>query len=443
MRTRRRGTSKAAESEITRRSFVQAGAGALALASGSLLGASLTRGASAAEARSRPERFLKVGVIGCGGRGRGAAVNALEASPEVRVVALGDLFPDRISQARAELEKHGGERAVVAESACFTGFDAVNRVLGTDCDLVILATPPGFRPGHFEAAVNAGKHVFLEKPVAVCPAGIRQVIAAAGKAAEKKLSVVAGTQRRHEKSYLAAMERIHGGLIGKPVAARCVWNMGGLWVVPPVASRSDVENQIRNWLYHTWLSGDHIVEQHVHNIDVVNWAFDAHPIRACAVGGRAARTQPQYGHVYDHFAVDFEYPERRFALSLARQQDGTSERVEEIVHGTEGMMRLASGMAEARGMRAWRFEGPNPNPYMLEHVVLQESIRNNAPVNEGVRIAESTMSAIMGRMAAYSGKDISWDEAINHPLDLRPGSDLAFGARAQAPVAIPGRVASA
>ncbi|MFO0894630.1 MAG: Gfo/Idh/MocA family oxidoreductase [Phycisphaerales bacterium] len=422
--------------QVTRRNFVGSGAAAVAAAA-------LATAPRAFALPRRRQEVLKVGVIGCGGRGTGAAINALEAGPDVRVTALADAFPDRLAQSRAQLEKHGEGRATVPDEACFTGLDAFQRLLATDCQVVILATPPGFRPIHFAAAVDAGKNVFMEKPVAVCPAGVRQVIDAGRRAAEKKLSVVAGTQRRHEACYEAAMAKIRDGLIGRPIAARCFWNMGGLWVVPPEGSRSDLENQMRNWLYHTWLSGDHIVEQHVHNIDVVNWAFGAMPIRACAVGGRQARTQPQFGHIYDHFAVDFEYPDGRFALSMARQQDGTSGRVEELIHGTDGVMKLSSGMAAATGLRPWTFAGPNPNPYVVEHQVLQEAIRSGQPVNEASRIAESTLCAIMGRMAAYSGQDITWEDAMKSPLDLRPGSDLAFGPRPQAPVAVPGKAVNA
>ncbi|MBX3355115.1 MAG: hypothetical protein KF724_05395 [Phycisphaeraceae bacterium] len=228
-------------------------------------------------------------------------------------------------------------------------------------------------------------------------------------------------------------------MIGEPVAARCFWNMGGLWSVPPQESRSDVENQIRNWLYHTWLSGDHIVEQHVHNIDVVNWVFDAWPVRACAVGGRQARTTPEFGHIYDHFAVDFEYPGERFALSMARQQEGTTGRVEEIIHGPDGVIRLAPGMAEARGRRAWRFQGEARNPYLESWVDFIAAIRSGSPMNEGETVALSTLAAIMGRIAAYTGRDLSWQEALDHPLDLRPPEDLAFTAREQDPIAVPGR----
>lgn len=434
-------------SDLTRRDFVRSGAalvagGATIGSMGGIASASIAA-APAPTPRRRDGDEIRIGVVGCGGRGTGAAANALAADPAVRVVALADAFPDRLERARTSLAEHDAARATVEAAQCFAGLDAHRRLLALELDAVILATPPGFRPGHFAAAIDAGRHVFMEKPVAVCPAGIRQVLDAGTLADEKGLSVVAGTQRRHQKSYREAMRRLRDGAIGRPIAARCFWNMGELWVVPPDPQRSDVENQLRNWLYHTWLSGDHIVEQHVHNIDVVNWAFDAHPIRACAVGGRQARTAPQFGHIFDHFAVDFEYPDGRFALSMARQQSGTTERVEEIIHGSDGAMRLAPGEAEVRGSRPWRYDGPDPNPYVAEHVALFDAIREGKRTNESRAIAESTLSAIMGRIAAYTGQDITWEQALSHPLDLRPAADLSFTSRAQDPVSIPGRPSKA
>ncbi|HAW94771.1 MAG: oxidoreductase [Phycisphaerae bacterium] len=384
---------------------------------------------------------IRVGVIGCGGRGTGAAMNALQASPDVRIHALGDLFADRMTSSRdglrGQVERYG-DRASVPDENCFAGWDAYQDVIATDCDYVILATPPGFRPQHFEAAIAAGKHVFMEKPVAVDPVGIRKVLAAARSADDQKLSVVAGTQRRHEKCYLEMIDRIRNGAIGTPLAARCYWNQSGLWSIDARADRSDMENQLRNWLYHTWLSGDHIVEQHVHNMDVVNWVYDAHPTEVYGVGGRQARTDPKYGHIYDHFSLEYSYPGNRFAHSMCRQQEGTPGRVEERITGTEGHARSHSGMAEILGPNAWRFEGRQTNPYVQEHMDLQASMRGDtARLNEGQRIAESTMTAIMGREAAYTGQLITWDEAMASTLDLSPLA-YEFSERTVHDVAIPG-----
>ena len=418
----------ASEASLGRRLFVAgAAAGAVPLIMPSF-----------ARAAGRREETLTVGVIGCGGRGTGAARDALEASTDVRIVALGDVFPDRLEQSRSNLMQFDAARATVAESNCFSGFDAYRGVLSTDCDIVILATPPGFRPDHFVAAIAAGKHVFTEKPVAVDGTGIRKVLAAGEEADRKGLCVVAGTQRRHENSYLAAMAKLHGGAIGEMVAGRCYWNMGGLWNVAPDPARSEMENQCRNWLYYPWLSGDHIVEQHVHNLDVINWAFGAHPDRVFGVGGRQARTGADYGVIYDHFGLEYGYPQGRWALSMCRQQNGTPGKVEEMVTGTQGQMLMRPGFARIENGEAWRYTGPNNNPYVTEHVDLQRAIRSGNRLNETRAVAESTLTAIMGREAAYTGQEISWDQALNSKQDLMPAV-LAFAECPTPPVPIPGK----
>ncbi len=384
---------------------------------------------------------VRIGVIGCGGRGTGAAYNALEAHPSTRIVAMADLFEDRLNGSLGwltESEDFAG-RVDVGERK-FVGFDAYRQLLSQkDIDLVILATPPGFRPMHFEAAVNAGKHVFMEKPVAVDPAGVRKVIAAAERAKAQKLSVVAGTQRRHEPCYLEAMKRLRDGDIGEVVSARCAWNQGGLWVHDRKPEYTDMEWQCRNWLYFCWLSGDHICEQHIHNLDVVNWAMDAHPTSAYGMGGRQVRTDAKYGNIFDHFAIEYEYPDGRQALSFCRQQDGTDGRVEETIFGTSGSMTTRPGYAVIGDGSSWRFSGNNGNPYVHEHVDLLASVRGDGPyLNEGVRVAHSTLTAIMGRMSAYTGKRVTWEQAMNSTLDLSP-SEYAFGDLAVRPVPEPGR----
>ncbi len=421
--------------DSTRRSVVAAAALAPLAAS------ALLRSASASPRRADT---LRVGVIGCGGRGTGAAMDSLAAGPDIRIAALADLFPDRLESARNGLKEHDAARATVDDQHCFTGFNAYRDLLASsDIDLVICATPPGFRPIHVSAAVNAGKHVFMEKPCAVDGPGIRMVMDAAKVADEKKLCVVAGTQRRHQKSYREAMERIHKGEIGQIVAARCYWNQGGLWNVEPQSSRSDVENQIRNWLYHSWLSGDHIVEQHVHQLDVMCWAFGGHPLRVNGVGGRQARIDPKFGHIFDHFGLEYvwggpkEYGDI-FALSMCRQQDGTASKVEEAISGSEGIASLRPGAAVFSGKKPWKFEGDDPNPYVEEHKDLQAAIRSGTHVNEMVQVAESTMCAIMGRMAAYTGQEVTWEQAMKSEEVLMPPT-IEFGPRPVAPVAIPGR----
>ncbi len=417
----------------SRRDFLQTtAAGAIVLSAPSF--ARARGGASPKE--------IRIGVIGCGGRGTGAAVDALTASDATRIVALGDAFSDRLESCAAELAKKGPRGAVAAEKR-FTGLDAYQKVIASDVDLVILAAAPGFRPLHIAAAVAAGKHVFAEKPVAVDPAGVRTVLQAAESIDEQGLSFVCGTQRRHESCYLEAMRRVHDGAIGEIVSARCYWNQGSLWVKEKQPDWSDAEWQIRNWLYFTWLSGDHIVEQHVHNLDVVNWAIGSHPLRAVGMGGRQVRTEAKYGNVFDHFAIDYEYPGGVRALSMCRQIDGCHSAVEEIVQGTHGTLYTTSGSARIEPhagakAEAWEYTGENKNPYVVEHEHLISAIQSGRRINEARRIAESTLVAIMGRMSTYTGKEVSWEQALESKLDLMP-RNLAFGPLAVPEIAVPGR----
>ncbi len=379
---------------------------------------------------------IRVGLIGCGGRGTGAAVNCVRSSEGVSLVAMGDLFSDRLQGSRGHLQKQLADKMQVTDETCFTGFDAYQKIISMpEVDLVILTTPPVFRPIHLEAAIHAGKHVFMEKPVAVDPAGIRKVIAASRKAKSRQLGIVAGTQRRHQQSYLETFDRIHNGAIGELTGGFCYWNQGGLWVHERRSEESDVEWQIRNWLYFSWTSGDHIVEQHVHNLDVMNWAFGAHPVRAMGMGGRQVRTDKKYGNIFDHFAVEYEYPGGVRVVSQCRQIDGCAGRVGEHLVGTQG---TADPGGVIRGAQEWKFSANQRDAYEQEHADLIASIRAGAPLNEGEQIAESTLTAIMGRMSAYTGKVVNWDFAIDSELDLTP-RDWAFGDHQVDPVAVPGR----
>lgn len=422
---------------MNRRDFVKASS---VVSAAAMAGAFAWPASSAYGIANRAGR-LKVGVIGCGGRGTGAAANMLEASPDVEIVSLGDMFPERVKSAREELGKLTADqsaRVKITDDNCFTGFDAYQKVVATGPDIVILATPPGFRPAHLAAAVDKGCHVFMEKPVAVDAIGVRSVIDSARKAQDKKLSIVSGTQRRHEKSYLEAMKRVQDGDIGKIVSARCYWNQGGLWMHARRPEWSDMEWQLRNWLYFTWLSGDHIVEQHVHNLDVVQWAMGANPVKCWAMGGRQVRTDPAYGHVFDHFAVEYEYPSGVVAQSFCRQIEGCTDRVAEDFIGTSGALVTSPGRANLTGAKAWKFTGENPNPYVQEHRDLLAAIIGGVPINEAQRVAESTLVAIMGRMAAYTGKAVTWEQAMNSKLNLTPET-LALGPIAVPPVAVPGK----
>jgi len=382
---------------------------------------------------------IRVGVIGCGGRGTGAAIDCLKGVTGVEIVALGDLVPDRVESALARLTKEFPDRVKVPADRRFTGFDNYKKVCAlSDVNLIITAAPPGFRPIHLKAAVEAGKHVFMEKPVAVDPVGVRSVIASSDLAKQKNLAIVAGTQRRHQKHYLEMLKRIQDGQIGEIVAAQCYWNMGDLWVKDRPAGMSEIEWQCRNWLYFSWLSGDHIVEQHVHNIDVVNWAMGVMPKNVMGMGGRQVRTAPQFGNIFDHFAVEYEFPNGVRAASYCRQTKGAAERVEERIVGTRGVAWSTGSAGRITGEKPWQFQGEEINPYVQEHIDLVASIRAGTPLNEGRQIAESTMCAIMGRMSAYTGRAISWDWAMNaSKLDLSPAK-YEFGPNPVDPVAIPG-----
>ncbi|MFG0330186.1 MAG: Gfo/Idh/MocA family protein [Phycisphaerales bacterium] len=427
--------TNSSESSVTRRDFVKTGAAAAA-AFPFLGGAAAW---AARTARAGGSDTVRLGLIGCGGRGTGAAWNAMEASSNARLVAMADVFQDRLDGSRSHL-KQLGERGAVKDDQCYVGFDAYQQLIDHgEVDLVLLATPPHFRPIHFDAAIKGGKHVFMEKPVAVDPWGVRTVIAAGESADEQGLSVVTGTQRRHERSYLTAMEQLADGVIGEVTSARCYWNQGGLWMHPRQDAWTDMEWQLRNWLYFTWLSGDHIVEQHIHNLDVVNWAMGDHPESCLGMGGRQVRTDPAYGHIFDHFAIEYRYPGDRWAQSMCRQTEGCATRVEEILTGTRGEMRLRPGAAEATGAHSWRFEGENPNPYVEEHRHLFESLRGEGPrLNEAKQVAESTLTAIMGRMSAYTGQEVTWDQALHSDLELAPNA-YAFGDLPTPEVAVPGK----
>jgi len=420
-------SERADKNHLTRRDFIKTSAAASIAAAipGSL-------GLHAAGSDT-----IKIGVIGCGGRGTGAAIDAMEAAPGVEVVALYDVFQDRIDESLKRLREKHADKVKVTPDRCFTGFDGHQRLCALpDVNMVVLAAPPGFRPLHLKAAVEAGKNVFMEKPVAVDPVGVRSVIASSDLALRKGLAIVSGTQRRHQARYIELLKRIHAGEIGELVGGQCYWNMGFLWVKERQPGWSDMEWQCRNWLYFTWLSGDHIVEQHVHNIDVINWAFRALPVRCFAMGGRQVRTGPECGNIFDHFAVEFEYPNGVRVLSMCRQIDGTFERVEERIVGTKG---VGFGHGEIRGEKPWKYEGEEPNPYVVEHADLIASIRAGTPLNEGRRIAESTLCAVMGRMSAYTGRAMSWEWVMNaSKLDLMP-SKLEFGPLPVEPVAVPGQ----
>jgi predicted dehydrogenase len=388
-----------------------------------------------------PDDPIRIGLIGCGGRGTGAIADALGAATDVnypsagyhtenisagatlrnanvKVVALADVFPDRLNSCREQIRKLGIE---VPNEHCFTGFDSHQKLLAVpEINYVLLTTPPHFRPAHLKAAIEAGKNVFVEKPVAVDGPGVRMVLEAGEMAREKKLGIVAGTQRRHMRSYNETIKRLQDGAIGDILCARAYWNGGVIWVVERQPGWSDMEWQLRNWNYFTWLSGDHIVEQHVHNLDVINWAMNAHPIKALAMGGRQARPNQNYGHIYDHFAVEYEYPNGARMFSQCRQMNGCEGKVEEAVVGTKGTSNCKDWIRSADKQLVFRFRDQDVNPYQQEHLDLMASIRAGNPINEAKAVGESTLTGIMGRESAYCGRSVEWDEILNAQTRLGP-----------------------
>jgi predicted dehydrogenase len=393
------------------------------------LGSNQVMGATAGSDR------IRVGVVGCGGRGTGAAQNCLDSAPGVEVVALADLFPWQVENAKRKLK--------LPNAQGFSGFDAYQKLLATNIDLVILATPPGFRPSHYAAAIAAGKNVFMEKPVAVDPVGVRSVIETSRLAKQKKLAVVAGTQRRHQPSYMEVMKRIHGGDIGELVGGNCYWNGESIWFrekndpkFPQLAKVSDFEWQCWNWYHWDWLSGDQIVEQHIHNLDVMNWAFGGPPVKFYGMGGRQNRGSIP-GNIWDHFAVEMEYANGARVTSMCRHAPKTSGRVAEYVVGTKGTSSPNNG--SIKGAKPFDYAGANPNPLVVEHTDLIASIRAGTPLNEGEQVAHSTLTAIGGRIAAYTGREIKWQWLLEaSKLDIFP-KNPAPGAGVYGPVAVPGK----
>jgi len=365
---------------------------------------------------------LKVGLIGCGGRGTGAASQALNADPNVVLHAMGDLHDDKLQVSLKSLKEEASisSRVKVTPETTFLGLDAYKKVLSSGVDVVLLATPPGFRPFHLKAAVEAGKHIFCEKPMATDAPGVRSVMASAKLAKEKKLALVAGFCWRYNNGERELMKRIHGGEIGTPMSLHTVYNTGALWVNPRKPGQTDMQYQLRNWYYFTWLSGDHIVEQAVHSIDKMAWATqDAVPVKCVAHGGRQVRTGPDYGHIFDHFSVVYEYANGARGYHFCRQQAGCASDNSDYFVGTKGTARIkAFGPLTIVGEKPWKFSGDRPNMYQVEHNELFASIRKGEPLNDGPWMAQSTLTAIMGRMAAYTGQEITWEQALNSEENL-------------------------
>lgn len=366
---------------------------------------------------------LKVGLIGCGGRGTGAAFQATMSEDNVVLTAMADLFQDRLDDSYKNLMEENPDKIRVEEDHKFVGFDAYKKVLASDVDVVILATPPNFRPGHLAAAVEAGKHIFCEKPVAVDAPGIRSVIETAKKAKEKGLALMSGFCWRHDVPKIDTYNRILDGAIGNVHTIYNTYNTGALWFRDRQPDWSDLEFKMRNWLYYNWMSGDHIVEQAIHSIDLMSWAMgDELPVSVTGTGGRQSRTEEQFGNVYDHFAIVYEYGDGRRGFHFSRQQKDTSRAYGIDMNGDQGRCAIdVFRKHEIIGKNGdWVWDGEKSNMYQNEHNTLFASIRSGDPFNDGVRMAHSTMLAIWGRMAAYTGQTISWEEALNSEEKLGP-----------------------
>ena len=409
-----------ASGQFSRRSFLKTSS--TALAGGAFLSSlPVERFALGAS----PGDTLKIALIGCGGRGSGAASQALSTGESVKLVAMADAHKDRLEGSLKNLKGQHKEKVQVIDDNKFIGFEAYKQAIAL-ADVVILATPPGFRPIHFEEAVRQGKHIFTEKPVATDAPGVRRFLAAAAESKQKNLKVGVGLQRHHQAGYLETMKRLHDGQIGDIVSMRCYWNGTTPWLHPRAelerqAGRklTEMEYQMRNWYYFVWLCGDHICEQHIHNLDVINWVKQGYPVRAHGMGGCEVRKGPDYGEIFDHHAVEFEYADGSRCFSQCRHINGCWSNVSEHVVGTKGNCDVGGHVI--RGDNAWRYkkEGAK-DPYQQEHDDLFDAIRNDKPYNEAENGAKSSMTAILGRMCTYSGKLIEWNDAINSKISVMP-----------------------
>jgi predicted dehydrogenase len=386
-------------------------------------------------------QVLRAGLIGCGGRGTGAAINFLEAGPNLQIVALGDIFQDRLDNCRAELKTQ--KNVEIPDEKCFLGFDNYEKVIDSGVDIVLLCTPPHFRPQHVEAAIKAGKHIFMEKPCAVDPVGARSVLVSAERAKQKGLSIVSGTIRRVQKDFMETRRRVMNGEIGEIVSAHITRNGGSLWVIKRQPGMSDMEYMLRNWANFCWLSGDHIVEQFIHEVDVMNWYLGKNPVKAMGWGGRQRRIT---GDQYDFFSVEYVYDNGMHTHCAARQITGCSNLTEQHIVGTKGFANATGTIYDLKGQEIWKYPHPEEgsadltwkvkDPYVQEHINLVTGIRTGNLVNDAEAQVNSTLITIMGRMSAYTGKDVTWDEVMNSDLYLGPKT-YAFGPVPGIPETIP------
>jgi predicted dehydrogenase len=396
---------------------------------------------------------IKIAVIGCGGRGTGAAMQALLTKQNVKLVAMADAFRDRLDECYKNLTSEDNEegnvkaRIAVTEATKFVGFDAYTKAIPL-ADVVILATPPGFRPIHFAEAIKQGKHVFMEKPVATDPAGVKKVLEAAEIAKQKKLNVVVGLQRHYQNSYRELYKRVQDGMIGDITSGQVWWNNDGVWVKMREKGQTEMEYQMRNWYYFNWLCGDHINEQHIHNIDVMNWFKGGYPVKAQGMGGRQARTGKEFGEIYDHHYVEFHYADGSIMNSQCRHIKGTYAIVDEMLVGTKGTVKCGAAQIVNKGKTLYQYDKAlENNPYQSEHDELFAAIaKGEYKFADGENGAKATLTAIMGRMATYSGEVMEWDKVLNSGINIMP-SKFAWDANPPVlpdangfyPIAMPGQ----
>ena len=396
------------------------------LKSSSLIAGGLVLPKLTFKSKKTNQKKLKIAVVGCGGRGTGAAVQALRADNNVELIALADAFKDRLEMSlNAIKDEFTGEKEInIKEKNKFVGFDAYEKAIDRS-DVVILASPPGFRPSHFEYAINKNKHVFMEKPVATDAHGVRQVLNSAKIAKEKNLNVVVGLQRRYQKSYLGAKKQIDRGIIGKIISAHVRWNSAGVWVKEREMNQTEMEYQMRNWYYFNWLCGDHICEQHIHNLDVANWFLNEYPDTAQGMGGREIRKDKKFGEIFDHHYVEFKYKSGAIVSSQCRHQPNTHRQVNETIIGTKGVLEI-SGNGNAiikshHGDILFQYnQRGDESPYQIEHNKLFKNLRSGGYINDGENGAKATLTSIMGRMATYTGKIINWEDAMSADDNMIP-----------------------
>ena len=380
---------------------------------------------------------LKVGLIGCGGRGTGAAIQALTADDNVQLTALGDAFGDRLENSLGEIKRSKiGKKVAVTADTCFIGFDAYKGVIDSGVDVVLLTTPPHFRPLHLKYAIEKGKHCFCEKPMAVDAPGVRSVIESAALAKKKGLNLMSGFCYRYDWAKRETIKRVHDGAIGDLRALHVSFNTGPIWEFARQKEWTDMEWQMRNWYYFCWLSGDHIVEQHCHNLDKASWALkNATPLAATGVGGRTQRTASKYGNIFDHHSVVFEFPDDVKVFSVCRQWDKCHHDINDHLIGTKGSCQLMKHTIT--GEKKWKYDGEQPVMYQVEHNELFAAIRAGKTINDGDFMGNSTLIAIMGRMATYTGQRVTWKQMLESREDLTPAK-YEWGELAVAPIPVPG-----